>query len=227
MGTIRPSGHSLGGRIEGIDPRQRCPRRTTRWVVRSRGWDGVLCFPRQSIDAVQQKGLRAPASARSKSTWQPANSRCRDIPRSWSCPTSWRMAGLSDWRTPGRIGTPTCPTRKPIALLNVLYAVRVPVRHGSPLGATEFLNMRRAYDDLPADLRAAHRGAHGNPRLQQVLGANAEAAGHPAQPVDARAAAPEAASVAPDRARAPDLGGPRPQCRVCHRRRWNDKRRER
>jgi len=36
-----------------------------------------------------------------------------------------------------------------IAFLNVLHAVEVPRRGGRPLGATEFIDMRAAYDDLP------------------------------------------------------------------------------
>src|SRR5258707_1628081 len=37
--------------------------------------------------------------------------------------------------------------------VNVLYGVRIPQRDGKPLGGTEFSNMRRAYDELPAAIK--------------------------------------------------------------------------
>jgi taurine dioxygenase len=40
-----------------------------------------------------------------------------------------------------------------IAFANVLYGIRIPLRGGRPLGATEFSSMHAAYDGLPADLR--------------------------------------------------------------------------
>ena len=40
-----------------------------------------------------------------------------------------------------------------IAFANVLYGIRIPQRNGMPLGATEFSDMRAAYDDLPDDLK--------------------------------------------------------------------------
>src|SRR5262249_29005036 len=40
-----------------------------------------------------------------------------------------------------------------IALANVLYAIRVPMRDGRPLGDTQFRNMHAAYDDLPAQIK--------------------------------------------------------------------------
>jgi taurine dioxygenase len=40
-----------------------------------------------------------------------------------------------------------------IALANVLFAVKVPVRDGRPLGDTQFRNMHAAYEDLPEDIK--------------------------------------------------------------------------
>jgi taurine dioxygenase len=50
---------------------------------------------------------------------------------------------------------------KDIALANVLYAIKVPMRDGRPLGDTQFRNMHLAYEDLPSDvkLRLAGRTA--------------------------------------------------------------------
>jgi taurine dioxygenase len=45
-----------------------------------------------------------------------------------------------------------------IALANVLYAIKVPVRDGRPLGETQFRNMHAAYADLPASIKARLAG---------------------------------------------------------------------
>jgi taurine dioxygenase len=37
--------------------------------------------------------------------------------------------------------------------VNVLYGIRIPRRDGRPLGGTEFANMHRAYEELPADVK--------------------------------------------------------------------------
>jgi taurine dioxygenase len=41
-----------------------------------------------------------------------------------------------------------------IGYVNVLYAVEVPQRNGRPLGGTEFINTRAAYDDLAPAVQA-------------------------------------------------------------------------
>ena len=43
---------------------------------------------------------------------------------------------------------------KPIALANMLYGVKVPVRDGKPLGDTQFADMALAYDMLPDNVKA-------------------------------------------------------------------------
>jgi taurine dioxygenase len=45
-----------------------------------------------------------------------------------------------------------------IALANILYAVKVPMRDGRPLGDTQFRNMDAAYADLPAEIKARLKG---------------------------------------------------------------------
>jgi len=40
-----------------------------------------------------------------------------------------------------------------IALANILYAVKVPMRAGQPLGDTQFRNMQLAYEELPGDIK--------------------------------------------------------------------------
>ena len=62
---------------------------------------------------------------------------------------------------------------KDIALANVLYAMKVPMRDGRPLGDTQFRNMHAAYDDLPDDIEEAARRPHSHARLHQILGHDA------------------------------------------------------
>ena len=45
-----------------------------------------------------------------------------------------------------------------IAFANVLYGIQIPSRNGQPLGATEFCDMRAAYDDLPDALKQRLEG---------------------------------------------------------------------
>ncbi len=40
-----------------------------------------------------------------------------------------------------------------VALANILYAVKVPMRDGRPLGDTQFRNMHSAYEHLPAEIK--------------------------------------------------------------------------
>ena len=46
----------------------------------------------------------------------------------------------------------------PIAFLNVLYALEVPQRDGRPLGDTQFVNLRAAYENIPDDVKRAIDG---------------------------------------------------------------------
>ena len=87
---------------------------------------------------------------------------------------------------------------KDIALANVLYAIKVPMRDGRPLGDTQFRNMHAAYDGSARRHQAPARGPHGHARLRQVLGHDARAAGLAARAADAGAARQEAAGVAAD-----------------------------
>jgi len=61
-----------------------------------------------------------------------------------------KKIGLSDagqgWHTDMSYSTP-------IALANMLYGMKVPVRDGMPLGDTQFADMALAYDTLPFDVQ--------------------------------------------------------------------------
>ena len=85
-----------------------------------------------------------------------------------------------------------------IALANVLYAIRVPVRDGRPLGDTQFRNMHLAYEDLPADIKrrlAGRTATHDFAKFWDMMRSAARLA---ARTAHAAAARQEAAGVAAD-----------------------------
>jgi len=43
--------------------------------------------------------------------------------------------------------------RDVMGFVNVLFGIKIPRRDGQPLGGTEFSNMHRAYEDLPAEIQ--------------------------------------------------------------------------
>ena len=57
MAEIGPSGKSLGCRIEGMDLTKPLDQASFELVLQALGRHGVVCFPRQSIDATQQKAF--------------------------------------------------------------------------------------------------------------------------------------------------------------------------
>ncbi len=147
----------VGARIEGIDLATPLAGADFRTILRALGQYGVLCFPRQDLDAPR---LAAYASRFGDLEVNVANlfyapghpeimilSNERDA--------AGKPIGLSDagqgWHT-------DMSYSKEIALANVLHAKRVPRRDGTPLGDTQFLNMHAAYDDLPEDVKKRLEG---------------------------------------------------------------------
>ena len=157
MSTITPSGHSLGARIEGIDLRQPLSATDYALILCALGRYGVLCFPCQSLDAAQQMAFarRFGSLEINVAAGQFTVPGHPEVMVLSNIVENGRALGLADagqdWHT-------DMSYSEPIAFLNVLYAVEVPVRDGRPLGATEFLDMCSAYDDLPADLKQRIEG---------------------------------------------------------------------
>ena len=73
-----------------------------------------------------------------------------------------------------------------------------------PIGDTQFRNMHAAYDDLPAEVKHAHRGPHRDHDFAKFWDMMRIRPGSHPRAADARAAREEAAGVAADRAHAPD-----------------------
>lgn len=157
MAEIVPSGSSLGARIDGMDLRQPPKDADRGFILNALGRFGVLCLPRQRIDAAQQKafaGRFGTLEVNVAASGYTVEGHPEIMVLS-NMVENGKALGLADagqdWHT-------DMSYSEPIAFLNVLYAVKVPVRNGVTLGRTEFLDMYRAYDDLAPELKSRIEG---------------------------------------------------------------------
>jgi len=139
---------TLGARIEGIDLSKPLSAADKGAILRAFGQYAVLCFPKQSLDPQQQKAFAREfgsleinvAAGHYTVPGHPEVMVLSNIIE------NGKAIGLADagqdWHT-------DMSYSEPIAFLNVLHALKVPVRDGVPLGNTEFLDMYAAYADLP------------------------------------------------------------------------------
>ena len=148
---IIPTGEALGATIHGIDLSQPLDRQEFGEILRAFGRYGVLCFPKQQLDAAQLKAFAARfgsleinVAGAYQEPGHPEVMILSNIVENGK-PIGARDAG-QDWHTDMSYSAT-------IALANVLYALQVPQRGGMPLGGTEFANMHAAYDDLPEALK--------------------------------------------------------------------------
>jgi len=153
---IYPSGKVLGARIVGIDLAQPLADAEFRQILRALGEHGVLCFPNQRLatDAFARFG-RLFGELGINVANQFHEPGFPEVMVLSNVITGGKPIGLADagqgWHT-------DMSYSKEIALANVLYAVKVPVRDGRPLGDTQFRNMHAAYEDLPAEIKARLNG---------------------------------------------------------------------
>jgi len=152
MLTIEPTGAVLGATVRGIDLAQRLSERDLGQILLALGNHGVLRFPDQHLDLGELKRF----SEQFGEIQGPAT-RERDATNPYP-----EIDILSNLKEDGHyIGSPdagqdwhTDMTYRAVpGFVNVLYGVRIPQRDGKPLGGTEFSNMRRAYDELPAAIK--------------------------------------------------------------------------
>ncbi len=153
---IRPTGGTLGARMEGIDLGQPLTDQDFRAILRALGAHGVLCFPSQTlgVDAFAAFGrrfgeLEINVANRFHEPGHPEMMILSNIKR------DGRPIGAGDagqgWHT-------DMSYSHYIALANILHAQEVPQRDGKPLGDTQFLNMHAAYRDLSDELKTKLAG---------------------------------------------------------------------
>jgi taurine dioxygenase len=153
---IHPSGKALGATIEGIDLAQPLSDGGFKQILRALGEHGVLCFPEQRLateDFVRFGRLFGELEINVANQFHE-----RGFPEVMvlsNMTADGKPIGLGDagqgWHT-------DMSYSKEVALANVLYAIKVPMRDGRPLGDTQFRNMHAAYDDLPAEIKTRLKG---------------------------------------------------------------------
>ena len=157
MYHITPSHHSLGARIDGADLSQPLDDAQVGEILRALGKYGVVCFCGQNLDAAQQKAFAQrfgslEINVAAGHYTVPGHPEVMVLS---NMVENGRALGLADagqdWHT-------DMSYSEPIAYLNILHALHVPVRNGQPLGNTEFLDMYRAYDDLPDAMKKRIEG---------------------------------------------------------------------
>jgi alpha-ketoglutarate-dependent taurine dioxygenase len=154
--NIHPSGEALGAAIEGIDLAQPVSESDFKQILRALGEHGVLCFPKQQLateDFARFGRMFGELEINVANQFHE-----RGFPEVMvlsNMMADGKPIGLGDagqgWHT-------DMSYSKEVALANVLYAIKVPVRDGRPLGDTQFRNMHAAYDDLPAEIKSRLKG---------------------------------------------------------------------
>jgi len=156
MWSVRPSGETLGCRIESLDLSKPFRRDELGYTLRALADHGVVCFPGQRLTPAQQVAfsrafgqLEVHVSGAFQEPGHPEMMILSNMVRDGR-PVGLDDAG-QDWHTDGSFS-------KTITFVNVLYALRVPYRDGRSLGATLFANMAEAYDALPDDVKRRIEG---------------------------------------------------------------------
>jgi taurine dioxygenase len=156
MPDVIHSRGTLGARISGIDLSRPLSRDGFALILRVLGERGVVCFPNQRLDPAAQADfsrrfgeLEVHVSGAFQVLDQP------EVMVLSNMVENGRPIGLADagqdWHTDMSFS-------RTIAFVNVLYALKVPRRHGRMLGDTEFADMAAAYDDLSAALKTRLAG---------------------------------------------------------------------
>jgi taurine dioxygenase len=151
MTRVEPSGKILGASVTGIDLAQPLSADDFALILRSLGAYGVLCFPGQHLDSAQLRDFSARFGRIQRSvTGKLADTQVPEVGILSNIIENGQPIGLADagqdWHT-------DMSYNETVGFLNVLHAVKVPVRDGKPLGATLFANMHAAYDDLDPELK--------------------------------------------------------------------------
>jgi taurine dioxygenase len=154
---ITPTGKPLGARIEDIDLNEPLSDGDFRTILRALGEHGVLCFPNQDLTpdshvAFGQRFGEPDINVAASGAHEPGHPEMMILSnmKKDGKPLGLHDAG-QDWHTDMSYAST-------IALANILHARVVPMRHGKPLGETQFRNMHLAYEDLPDELKTRLEG---------------------------------------------------------------------
>ena len=153
---IHPTGKALGATIERIDLAQPLTDGDFKQILRALGEHGVLCFPEQRLATEDFACFgRMFGELEINVANQFHEPGFPEVMVLSNMTADGKPIGLGDagqgWHT-------DMSYSKEVALANVLYAIKVPMRDGRPLGDTQFRNMHAAYEDLPAEIKTRLKG---------------------------------------------------------------------
>lgn len=151
---VVPGNTPLGASIEDLDLREPLDADTRDAILHALGEHGVLCFPRQSLDAAAQRGFCARFGTLEVNV-AAAGFHADGLPEVMVLSNKLRDGqpiGLADagqgWHT-------DMSYSRVVALATVLHALEVPrADDGRTLGATRFQDMHAAYEALPGELKS-------------------------------------------------------------------------
>jgi len=154
---IIPTPHSLGARIEQIDLNEPLSDSDFRVLLRALGEYGVLWFPNQDLTPDTQAAFgrrfgEPEINVAAAAFHEPGHLEMMILSnmRQDGRPLGLHDAG-QDWHT-------DMSYSNDIALANILHARQIPMRHGKPLGETQFRDMHLAYEELPDSLKTQLAG---------------------------------------------------------------------
>jgi len=153
---VKASGKVLGASVTDIDLSRPLSTEDFGLLVRSLGQYGVLVFPGQRLESAQLRDFSARFGHIQQSvTGKLADPQVPEVGILSNIIENGEPIGLGDagqdWHT-------DMSYNNTIGFTNVLYAVKVPVRDGKPLGNTLFANMCAAYDGLTDPMKARLEG---------------------------------------------------------------------
>jgi len=156
MAEVIASGRVLGATVRGMDLAQPMGAADFALVLRALGEHGVLRFPDQRLESRHLRDFsRRFGDIQGSVTSRYADPAVPEVGILSNVIENGQPIGLSDagqdWHT-------DMSYNATIGFLNVLYAVKVPMRDGRVLGATMFANMHAAYEDLDPALKSALEG---------------------------------------------------------------------
>lgn len=156
MLTIEPTGGTLGATVHGTDLSRPLSDADFAAILRAIGEHGALRFPGQTLTAPQLRDFsRRFGHIQGSVTGKFHHKDAPEVGILSNVVENGEPIGIADAGQDWHTDMSYTATK---GFLNVLYAVKVPMRDGRPLGDTVFANMHAAYEDLPAELKTRLKG---------------------------------------------------------------------
>jgi taurine dioxygenase len=158
MLSIKPSGQNLGATIDGLDLSKTVGDQDLGEIVQALGRHGYVRFSNQKLNHFELKALSEQFGELQVSVQPPTGVKieCPGVGVLSNIVIDGKPIGKADaglmWHTEASYNNV-------VGYVNVLHAIKVPVRDGQVLGGTELVDTRGAYDGLPKDIKDQLKGA--------------------------------------------------------------------